>query len=96
MPSPRVGSLQGLAEKEGMPIGVPQEFDLFHFEHQVPGGMMTNLTRQLREVGMEQRLNEILEEIVHVRTEFGYPVMATPYSQIVGAQAVENVVRAAL
>ncbi len=81
-----------IAEKEGLPIGVPMEYDLFHFEHQVPGGMMTNLTRQLREVGMEHRLNEILEEVVLVRKEFGYPVMATPYSQIVGAQAVENVV----
>ena len=81
-----------IAEKEGLPIGVPMEYDLFHFEHQVPGGMMTNLTRQLREVGMERRLDEILEEIVQVRREFGYPVMATPYSQIVGAQAVENII----
>ena len=81
-----------IAEKEGLPIGIPSEYNLFHFEHQVPGGMMTNLTRQLREVGMEHRLDEILEEVVLVRKEFGYPVMATPYSQIVGAQAVENVV----
>ncbi len=81
-----------IAEKEGLPIGVPLEYDLFHYEHQVPGGMMTNLTRQLREVGMEDRLDEILEEVVLVRKEFGYPVMATPYSQIVGAQAVENVI----
>ncbi len=81
-----------IAEREGLPTGVPQEYDLFHFEHQVPGGMMTNLTRQLREVGMENRLDEILEEVVVVRKDFGYPVMATPYSQIVGAQAVENIV----
>ncbi len=81
-----------IAEKEGLPIGVPMEYDLFHFEHQLPGGMMTNLTRQLREVGIEHRLDEILEEIILVRKEFGYPVMGTPYSQIVGAQAVENVV----
>jgi pyruvate/oxaloacetate carboxyltransferase/biotin carboxyl carrier protein len=81
-----------IAEEEGLPIGVPMEYDLFHFKHQVPGGMMTNLTRQLREVGMEHRLDEILEEVVLVRKEFGYPVMATPYSQIVGAQAVENLV----
>jgi pyruvate/oxaloacetate carboxyltransferase len=80
-----------IAETEGLPIGVPREYDLFHFEHQVPGGMMTNLTRQLREVGMEHRLDEILEEVVLVRKEFGYPVMATPYSQIVGAQAIENI-----
>ena len=81
-----------IAETEGLPIGVPGEYDLFQLEHQVPGGMMTNLTRQLREVGMLDRLQEILEEVVVVRKEFGYPVMATPYSQIVGAQAMENVV----
>jgi pyruvate carboxylase len=81
-----------IAEKEGLPIGVPMEYDLFHFDHQVPGGMMTNLKRQLGEVGMADRLDEILEETVLVRKEFGYPVMATPYSQIVGAQAMENVV----
>ncbi|HTY64108.1 MAG TPA: pyruvate carboxylase subunit B [Acidobacteriota bacterium] len=81
-----------IAEKENLPLGTPREYDLFHFDHQVPGGMMTNLTRQLRELGMEHRLDEILQEIVEVRREFGYPVMATPYSQIVGVQAVENVV----
>lgn len=81
-----------VAEEEGLPIGVPTEYDVFHFEHQVPGGMMTNLTRQLSEVGMLNRLDEILEEVVVVRKDFGYPVMATPYSQIVGAQAVENVI----
>ncbi len=81
-----------VAEHENFPVGAPREYDLFHFEHQVPGGMMTNLTRQLREVKMEHRLNEILEEVINVRKDFGYPVMATPYSQIVGAQAVENVV----
>src|SRR4030043_2144898 len=79
--------IRRIAEKEGLPIGVSAEYDLFHFEHQVPGGMMTNLTRQLREVGMEHRLDEILEEVVLVRKEFGYPVMATPYSQIEGAPA---------
>lgn len=81
-----------IAQEEGLPVGAPMEYDLFHFQHQVPGGMMTNLTRQLKEVGMEHRLNEILEEVVRVRKDFGYPVMATPYSQIVGAQAVENVI----
>jgi len=81
-----------IAETEGFPIGAPREYDLFHFEHQVPGGMMSNLTRQLRELGMEDRLNEILQEVITVRKEFGYPVMATPYSQIVGVQAMENVV----
>ncbi|NQT55805.1 MAG: pyruvate carboxylase subunit B [Desulfobacteraceae bacterium] len=83
---------KNIAEKEGFPLGAPMEYDLYQFEHQVPGGMMTNLTRQLREVGMEDRLEEFLEEMIVVRKEFGYPVMGTPYSQIVGAQAIENVV----
>ncbi len=86
------GHFRRIAQEEGLPMGNPVEYDLYHFEHQVPGGMISNLTRQLREVGMEDRLNEILEEIIQVRKEMGYPVMATPFSQIVGAQAMENVV----
>ena len=81
-----------IAEQEGLPIGVLMEYDLYYFEHQVPGGMMTNLTRQLKEVGKEDLLGRVLEEIIQVRKDFGYPVMATPYSQLVGAQSVENVV----
>ena len=81
-----------IAKREGLPIGVPMEYDLYYFEHQIPGGMMTNLKRQLKEVGMERRLGEVLDETVLIRKEFGYPVMATPYSQIVGAQAVANIV----
>jgi pyruvate/oxaloacetate carboxyltransferase len=81
-----------VAETERLPVGVPGEYDLFHFEHQVPGGMMTNLTRQLREIRMEHRLGEILEEVAHVRRDLGYPVMATPFSQIVGSQAFENII----
>jgi pyruvate/oxaloacetate carboxyltransferase/biotin carboxyl carrier protein len=81
-----------VAAREGLPTGQPSEYDVFYLEHQVPGGMMSNLTRQLREMKMEHRLGEILDEVVRVRREYGYPVMATPYSQIVGAQAFENVV----
>jgi len=80
-----------IAGQEGLPIGVPMEYDLYYTEHQVPGGMMTNLTRQLKEVGKEDLLPQVLEEIIQVRKDFGYPVMATPYSQLVGAQAVENI-----
>jgi len=52
---------------------------------------MGTLRNQLAEVHQEQRLNEVLEEIIKIRRDFGYPVMATPYSQILGAQAVFNV-----
>jgi pyruvate/oxaloacetate carboxyltransferase len=81
-----------IALEENLPTGSPVEYDLYHFEHQVPGGMISNLRRQLKEVGMEDRLDAILEEIMQVRKELGYPVMATPFSQIVGVQAMENVV----
>ncbi|MGD9160151.1 MAG: pyruvate carboxylase subunit B [Desulfobacteraceae bacterium] len=81
-----------IARDENLPTGSPVEYDLYHFEHQVPGGMISNLRRQLKEVGMEDRLDAILEEIMQVRKELGYPVMATPFSQIVGVQAMENVV----
>lgn len=83
---------RAVAAERGFPVGTPEEYDLFHYEHQVPGGMMTNLQRQLREAGMEERLGEVLEEVCLVRRELGYPVMATPFSQIVGVQAVDNVV----
>lgn len=82
-----------VAEENGFPIGVPEEYDLSHFEHQVPGGMMSNLKRQLAEMKMGDRMNEFLTEIVKVRKDLGYPIMATPYSQIVGSQAVENVLQ---
>jgi pyruvate/oxaloacetate carboxyltransferase len=81
-----------IAQQEGFPLGAPREYDLFHLEHQVPGGMISNWVRQLRELKMENRLDEILNEVIQVRREFGYPVMATPYSQIVGVQAFENII----
>ena len=58
---------------------------------QVPGGMLSNLLLQLKEAGSEQRLEEVLEEVPRVRKDFGYPPLVTPTSQIVGAQAVLNV-----
>jgi len=81
-----------ISEKEGFPIGVPAEFDLLCFEHSIPGGMISNFIRQLREVKMDHMLPKVLEEVAQVRKDLGYPVMATPYSQIVGVQALENVV----
>ena len=59
--------------------------------HQVPGGMISNLVGQLREQGQEARLGEVLEENARVRADLGYPPLVTPSSQIVGAQAVLNV-----
>ncbi|OGT19712.1 MAG: oxaloacetate decarboxylase subunit alpha [Gammaproteobacteria bacterium RBG_16_57_12] len=59
--------------------------------NQVPGGMISNLSNQLREQGALNRMNEVLAEIPRVREELGYPPLVTPTSQIVGTQAVLNV-----
>jgi oxaloacetate decarboxylase alpha subunit len=58
---------------------------------QVPGGMLTNMENQLREQGASDRLDEVLEEIPRVRKDLGYLPLVTPTSQIVGTQAVLNV-----
>ncbi|MEZ8826606.1 sodium-extruding oxaloacetate decarboxylase subunit alpha [Vibrio amylolyticus] len=58
---------------------------------QVPGGMLTNMEGQLKEQGAADRLDEVLEEIPRVRKELGYIPLVTPTSQIVGSQAVINV-----
>ncbi len=68
------------------------EYDLFNVTHQVPGGMVGTLKAQLAQHGMSDRLAEVLEETGRVREELGWPVMATPLSQLVGTQAVLNVV----
>ena len=59
--------------------------------NQVPGGMMSNLANQLKEQGALSRINEVFEEIPKVRADLGYPPLVTPTSQIVGTQAVFNV-----
>lgn len=59
--------------------------------HQIPGGMTTNLVTQLREAGALDRIDEVYEELPRVRKELGYPPLVTPTSQIVGIQAVQNV-----
>jgi len=59
--------------------------------HQIPGGMITNFMSQLKEQGLEDKLNEVLEEVVRVREDLGYPPLVTPTSQIVGTQALINV-----
>jgi oxaloacetate decarboxylase alpha subunit len=60
--------------------------------YQVPGGMLSNLVSQLKQAGKEDQLYEVLAEIPRVRKDFGYPPLVTPSSQIVGTQAVMNVV----
>lgn len=59
--------------------------------YQVPGGMLSNLLSQLRQQNAEDRFEEVLKEVPRVREDFGYPPLVTPTSQIVGTQAVLNV-----
>ena len=61
------------------------------YSHQVPGGMMSNLMSQLEIQNAIDRLDDVMEEIPRVRAEVGYPPLVTPLSQIVGTQAVFNV-----
>ena len=59
--------------------------------HQTPGGMLSNLVNQLREAGAMDKLNDVFEELPKVREDLGFPPLVTPSSQIVGVQAVMNV-----
>lgn len=60
--------------------------------YQVPGGMLSNLLSQLKQAGKEDQLEEVLKEVPRVRMDAGYPPLVTPSSQIVGTQAVFNVI----
>ena len=60
--------------------------------YQVPGGMLSNLVSQLKQAGKEDKLSEVLAEVPKVRADCGYPPLVTPSSQIVGTQAVFNII----
>jgi oxaloacetate decarboxylase (Na+ extruding) subunit alpha len=81
-----------VAEQEDKPVGQVLEYDAFHYEHQIPGGMLSNFRVQLAEAGLSHKFDELLQECARVRKELGYPIMITPFSQFVGTQAVLNVV----
>lgn len=84
--------LHGLAEAEGLPKGTAQQFDAAFLRHQVAGGVMSTTRRQLREIGMEDRFDAVIDEVSHVRADLGYPIMVTPFPQMVCSQALFNVV----
>jgi len=79
-----------LAERLGRPVGAPLEYDASVYKHQLPGGMTSTLRRQLAEIGMEDRWDDVLDELPRVREELGWPIMVTPLSQFVGVQAFLN------
>ncbi len=87
------GYFAWLAEREGKPRGRVAEYDPALYEHQVPGGMISNLRSQLAAMGIEHRLPEILEEAARVRRDLGYPILVSPFAQYIITQSVLNVVQ---
>jgi oxaloacetate decarboxylase (Na+ extruding) subunit alpha len=83
--------LRYIAKREDKPLGAIAEYDAFHYEHQMPGGMVSNLKSQLAPLGIADRLPDVLEEAARVRCELGYPIIVSPFAQFVVTQAVLNV-----
>ena len=83
-----------LARVESLPAGTPQEYDASFLRHQVAGGTMTTTRRQLDELGLGDRFGAVIAEVSRVRAELGYPIMVTPFPQMVCGQALYNVIGA--
>jgi oxaloacetate decarboxylase (Na+ extruding) subunit alpha len=82
-----------LAEAEGLPAGRPQPFDAAYFHHQLPGGMTGTMRRHLAESGLAHLEGAVIEELGRVRQELGWPIVMTPFSQMLLSQAVMNITR---
>ncbi len=80
-----------LAEAEGLPVGRPQAFDAAYLQHQLPGGMVGTMRRHLSESRLSHLEGAVIEELGRVREELGWPIVMTPFAQIVLTQAVMNV-----
>lgn len=81
-----------LARAESLPAGTPQPFDSSFLKHQIAGGVMTTTRRQLEELKMGDRFDAVVAETERVRAELGYPIMVTPFPQMVMSQALFNVI----
>jgi oxaloacetate decarboxylase alpha subunit len=80
-----------LAAAEGLPAGRPQGFDAAYLHHQLPGGMVGTMRRHLAESRLSHMEGAVIEELGRVREELGWPIVMTPFSQILMTQAVMNV-----
>ena len=80
-----------LAEAEGLPAGSPQGFDAGYQHHQLPGGMVGTMRRHLQESRIPHLEGAVIAELGRVRQELGWPIVMTPFSQILLTQAVMNV-----
>ena len=80
-----------VAQRHDKPLGLPAEYDPSVYVHQMPGGMVSNFRAQLEQLGLGHRLQEVFEEIPVVREDLGWALMVTPFSQLIGTQAMLNV-----
>jgi oxaloacetate decarboxylase alpha subunit len=80
-----------LAAAEGLPAGRPQAFDAAYLHHQLPGGMVGTMRRHLAESRLSHMEGAVIQELGRVREELGWPIVMTPFSQILMTQAVMNV-----
>ena len=92
VPSKMFDKLREKYIKEGLLDPKVLKVDVNALIYQVPGGMLSNLVSQLKNANKSDKLNEVLEEVPRVRADVGYPPLVTPSSQIVGTQAVMNVI----
>jgi oxaloacetate decarboxylase alpha subunit len=90
--SPVAAHFETVGRACGFLVNQAAEYDVRSVQHQIPGGMFGTLKAQLAQHGMADRLDEVLAEVAVVRRELGWPGMATPFSQLVGIQAVLNLV----
>ena len=82
-----------ICTRDDLPRGERQSFDPALYEHQIPGGMISNLRAQLATMGIAHREHEILEETAQVRKDLGYPILVSPFAQYIVTQAVLNVMQ---
>jgi oxaloacetate decarboxylase (Na+ extruding) subunit alpha len=80
-----------IAQAEGLGVGAPLPFDASYLRHQLPGGMIGTMRRQLAEQRLAHLEAAVIEEIARVREELGWPIVMTPFSQILLTQALLNV-----
>jgi oxaloacetate decarboxylase alpha subunit len=80
-----------LAEAEDLPAGRPQAFDAAYLHHQLPGGVVGTMRRHLAEHRLSHVEAQVIEELGRVRQELGWPIVMTPFAQMVVTQAVMNV-----
>ena len=83
--------LTSIARQEGYPIGTILPYDHNVYKYQIPGGVISNTVSQLKQLGIGDKLHEVLEETARILADLGQPIMITPHSQFIVSQAAINV-----